>query len=444
MESHHFLEVIIGLCLTLSIASALYVVSKKIRVIPFTFLLFATGILLSMTHIHAFDVIRLTPGTVLYAFLPILLFESAYNFEFHNFRKILTPGFWLATVGLLVSAVVVATPIHMFLDIPFMEALLYACVISSTDPIAVLTIFKQLGVPRKLQLLVDGESFLNDGTSVIAFRIILALVGGAGASAGFGAAELGSSFINFLVVLFGGALVGVTLGFVATKVIQRLEDMAPVELTITVIMAHAAFILADHYLKVSGIIAVLGAGIVLGNYGHDHLSKKAQSDMHVIWDYLVFLTVSLIFFLIGYEMDLARLWDNRNAVMLATGALLVGRAVSVYSIGGLYNLSVKKSKRLPLKWLHVTNWGGLRGVLPLVVILSLPEDFPNRELFIDMVLGAILFTLTVNALSIPTLIKWLGVADGAESHKNKKDPTGPKRRLRRLFHLRSLQEETLH
>jgi monovalent cation:H+ antiporter, CPA1 family len=439
MESHHFLEIIIGLCLTLTIASTLFAVSKKLRVVPFTFLLFLTGIVLSMLPIHTFDVIRLTPATVLYVFLPILLFESAYNFEFHNFRKILTPGFWLATVGLLISAVIVAAGLNGFLDIPFMEALLYGCVISSTDPIAVLTIFKQLGVPRKLQLLVDGESFLNDGTSVIAFRIILTLVGGAGASAGFGAAELGSSFVNFLVVLFGGALVGISLGYVATKIIKQLQDMAPVELTITVIMAHAAFILADHYLKVSGIIAVLGAGIVLGNYGHDHLSKKAQADMHVIWDYLVFLTVSLVFFLIGYEMDLARLWENRNAVALATGALLIGRAVSVYSIGGLYNLTVKKSKRLPLNWLHVANWGGLRGVLPLVVILSLPENFPNRELFVDMVLGAILFTLTVNALSIPALIKWLGVAN--DSDKTSKGDVHKHKPFRRLFHLKSILQE---
>ncbi len=435
MESHHFLEVIISLGLALISASVLYALSKKVRTIPFTFMLFAAGMVISTLPIHSFDAIRLTPEAVLFVFLPILLFESAYNFELENFRKVLAPGFWLATAGLLISAAIVAAVLSLALHLPFMVAFLYGCVISSTDPIAVLTIFKQLGVPRRLQLLVDGESFLNDATSVITFRIVLTLVGSA--SAAFGAAQLGSSFFNFLVVLFGGALTGGLLGFVATRLIKHLEDMAPVELTITIIMAHSAFIIAEHFLHVSGIISVLAAGIVLGNYGHDNLSKTAQNDMHVLWDYMVFVTVSLIFFLIGYEINLASLWSNAYAIGLATGALLLGRAVSTYSIGGLYNASVKKSKRIPLSWLHVANWGGLRGVLPLVVILSLPESFEYRSLFINMVLGAILFTLSVNALSIPSLIQWLGLAEGKDKKQHGKPHNG---RLRRLFHIKAMQE----
>ncbi len=434
MESHHFLEIIIGVCAVLAAASALYAVSKKVPFLPFTFLLFLAGTLLA-PPIALLEPIRLNPGMVMYLFLPILLFESAYNFEFHNFRKILVPGFWLASVGLLISAAIIALAINVFLDVPFLHALLFGCVISSTDPIAVLTIFKQLGVPRKLQLLVDGESFLNDATSVIAFRIILAVVG-TGAAADFGAAEVGQSFFSFVVVLFGGAVVGVTLGYLATRLIKRLQDMAPVELTITIIMAHAVFIIADHFLKVSGIIAVLGAGVVLGNYGHDQLSKKAQADMHVLWDYLVFLTVSLVFFLVGYEIVLPDLWHDRYPILLGAAALLVGRAVSVYLVGGLYNLSVKKAKRIPLNWLHVANWGGLRGVLPLVVILSLPESFAYRELFLDLVLGAILFTLTVNALSIPALIKWLGLSEsGKQPEESDHEP-----KAKRLFHFRKAHE----
>lgn len=419
MESHKYLEVITALCLTLTGASILYAIAHKFKKIPFTFLLFLAGILLSLVPLEALEPIRLSPGLVMYIFLPILLFESAYNFELENFRKVLLPGFWLASVGLLVSAGIIAGAINVFLHVPFLEALLYGCVISSTDPIAVLTIFKKLGVPRRLQLLVDGESFLNDATSVIAFRILLAIIA-SGTSSSLGTQALSQSFVSFMVVLFGGAAVGLGIGYAATRLIKRMQAMAPVEITISIIMAHAVFIFADHFLKVSGIIAVLGAGVVLGNYGHKELSKQAQEEMHVLWDYLVFVAVSLVFFLIGYEIDLQGLWHNRGAILLGTAALLVGRAVSVYSVAGVYNMSVKKAKRIPLGWLHVTNWGGLRGVLPLVVILSLPEDFAHRELFVNLVLGAILFTLTVNALTMPVLIRWLKLGVPKEPEASKK------------------------
>ncbi len=409
---HHesvVLPIMIGGGAILAIGSLMFVISEKIKIVPYTFLLFLCGIILSSLEIPYLNVLAPTADNVLFIYLPILLFESAYSFEFQNFKKIIKPAFLLATVGLIISAVIVALVLSLGFGIPFLHALLYGCVISSTDPIAVLTIFKQLGVPRRLQLFVDGESFLNDGTSVIGFKIVLALIA-AGAHSSITMGTIGTALMNFTIVFVGGLIVGSVVGYLAVMAIKKLQENAHnIELIITIVVAHIAFIVADHYLKVSGIIAVLAAGIIMGNLGHKELSKTAEKEMHTIWQFMAFVVTTIVFFIIGHEIDLVDLWNNRVIVLSATIALLIGRAVSTYVTTYFYNLRAKKSLQIPMSWQHVANWGGLRGVLPLVVILSLPENFAHKELFINLVFGAILFTLTVNALTISGLIKKLNI-----------------------------------
>ncbi|MFW5719705.1 MAG: cation:proton antiporter, partial [Candidatus Dojkabacteria bacterium] len=180
-----------------------------------------------------------------------------------------------------------------------------------------------------------------------------------------------------------------------------------VEITLTIILAHIVFI-ACEYMGVSGIIGVLASGLVLGNYGRTKISPKISHNMHQMWDFLVFVTTSIVFLLIGYEINLPSLWGNIEIVAITTGTLLLGRAISVYGIFGIYNIFVETSKKIPFKWMHVSNWGGLRGALPLIIILSIPSGHEEmRELFLQIVLGAILFTLVINALTIEPLIRFL-------------------------------------
>lgn len=402
-----FLHAVLGICLVVLIASGLYLLSKRFSSIPHSVSLVVAGAILALLHLEPLDAIRLSPGSVMFIFLPILLFESAFNFEFREFKKILTPGFALATIGLLISALVVALPLTLIFEIDFMASFLFGSVIASTDPIAVLSIFKQLGVPRRLQLLVDGESFLNDATSVIMFRILLPFV--AGASAEFAGSDIINGFGSFLYVLIGGGLIGLLFGWLFSRLISHIKNVSSVEIALTIILAHMVFIVADHYLKVSGIIAVLVAGLVLGNYGRSKISPKVTHNMHIMWDFLVYISTSIVFLLIGYEIHVGELLKNIDIVLASTSALLIGRAISVYLVGGGYNLVSKSRNKIPLSWLHIANWGGLRGALPLIVILSLPETFEYRELFLELVVGAILFTLIINALTIKKLINILGV-----------------------------------
>jgi len=411
--SHHpdpYYLFVFGTSIILFISSLLYLLAKKIRVIPFPVFLLIAGFGLRFIHIPALEAVRLTPGMVMFAFLPILLFESAYHFELRDFRRILTPAFLLATLGLLISSIIVALPLVWFLDVPWTAAWLYGCVISSTDPIAVLSIFKQLGVPKKLQLFVDAESFLNDGTSVIMFRILVSVQAGIGlVDADFSPELVFNGLGNFIYVIFGGIIVGAMLAWMFAQILSPIHNNKIVETVLTIVLAPFVFILSDHFLGVSGIIAVLAAGIIIGNYGKVKISPKVVDTMTDTWELLAFISVAMVFLLIGYEVDLQQLLTHMCHILIALAALLVGRSVSVYGIVGLYNKLRTNGNRFPLSWLHITNIGGLRGALPLVMILTLPESFTYRELFIDMTLGAVLFTLLINALLTAPLIRRLGI-----------------------------------
>ncbi len=409
----HQLEIfqnsIIGLMMVLLISCFLYLLARKIKYIPYTVLLVLVGVFVQPGHFAPFDAIRLNPGMVLYLILPILLFESAFNFDFKEFRKVLAPSFLFATIGLIISAVIIALPLHFVFDISFSSALLFGSVISSTDPIAVLAIFKQLGVPRKLQLLVDGESFLNDGTSVIMYKILLRSVVGVTALEMNGSALLISGVGDFIIVFFGGAFVGLVLGWIFAQIISSIENSNFVEILLTIILAISVFVLAEHYLEVSGILAVLAAGLIMGNYGRTKISPKILHQMHQTWEMIVFVATSLVFLLIGYEIEFLGFLENYQIILLTIFALLIGRAVSVYLVGSVYSLLVDKRDRISAKWLHIVNLGGLRGSLPLVMLLLIPETFYYRELFIDVVLGVIFFTLLFNASVIGFVIKKLNI-----------------------------------
>lgn len=414
--SEIYLHAVLGVCLLLFLSSILYLVSKRIKSIPFTVLLVITGIALSSFHFEPIETIRLSPGAVFYIYLPVLLFESAFNFNYRDFRRILVPGFLLASLGLIFSAIIVALPLWYFFDIPFAMAFMFGSVISSTDPIAVLALFKEMGVPKKLQLLVDGESFLNDATSVVMFRIMAGVTGVIPTAVSNSNMVLSGTF-DFLQFLVGGVIVGAVLGIIFSYLISKIRNVGLVEITTTIIIAHIVFIAADDYLHVSGIIAVLVAGLILGNYGRSKISPKVSHNMHQMWDMLVFIVTSLVFLLIGYEIHIPDLLGNTGPILFITGALLVGRAVSVYLFGGIYNLSTKKENKIPLSWLHIANIGGLRGALPLIVILLLPDTFEHKEFFTQIVLGAIVFTLLINAMIVKPVIKFFKIDSFNKAHE---------------------------
>ncbi len=311
----------------LVLACGLYLVSRKVKQIPYPVLLFFTGLILSSADFQIFKSLVLEPEMVLFIFLPILLFESAFHFDYKEFRKILLPGFLLSTIGLIVSALIIALLLNLILNLSFVHSLIYGAVISSTDPIAVLTILKSIGVPKKLQLLLDGESFLNDATSVIGYRIVLGLLGtGAAINSDF---VLRQGVFPFLYTFIGGLAWGMIAGFISSEFIALIKNVKAVEITITIILATLVFAIGEAYLHVSGIIAVLGAGLVLGNYGKTKISPSVLHDVSEQWEFFAFLVTAVIFFLIGYEIKLEEIIANGGEILLATLILTVARFVSI-------------------------------------------------------------------------------------------------------------------
>lgn len=456
MEEHDiYLNVVLGLCVALSLASILFLVSKKFKLIPYTVFLLLTGLIISQFELEPLETIRLTPESVLYIYLPILLFESAFNFDYREFRRILTPAFLLATIGLLISALIVSLPLKFIFDIPFPDAFMYGSIISSTDPIAVLSTFKQLGVPKKLQLLVDAESYLNDGMSVIMQKILIGFIPTAAltqADAALNGSPVLTGALQFIFVIVGGIISGAVLGFVISTIISKIKNVSSVEIILTIIAAHLVFIISDHFINidifgqdtnVSGIIAILVAGIVMGNYGRTKISPSISHNMHLMWDFLVFVVTSLVFLLIGYEINIEFLVDNIDLITLSIIALLIGRSIATYTIFGSINIFAKNKGRIPLSWMHVSNLGGLRGALPLILVLLLPDSYEYKDIFVGLVLGAILFTLTANALSIEPVIKFLGLNKLNTSNKIELKITKAiilKRIVKHLQNMRDIEE----
>lgn len=408
MHNEVFFGVVVAMSALLLVANLLFLLSKKFIGIPFPVLLVGAGMIIAPFHLKIFESIELTPGLILFVLLPILLFESAFNFDFRVFKRIATPAFGLASVGLILTSLMVALPLYFFINLDFISAFLFGTIISSTDPVAILTILKSLGVPLKLNLLIDAESFFNDATSLVIFKILTLSLFATNSSSTTGDV-LVSGLWNFIYVVIGGLVVGVALGLIFSKIVEFIKDARFVEIGMTIILAFLAFSIGEEVFHVSGVLSVLTAGLVMGNFGRSKFSPVDFEALITIWEFLVFLATSIVFILIGFKINLGLVFSYFPIVLLSLIVTLVARSVSVYLIGGLVNHYSSKVNKFPFKWLHILNWGGLKGVLPLALILSLPDAYEYKELFLIIAYGVVLFTITFNGMTIKWLVKKLKI-----------------------------------
>ncbi|MBX9694574.1 MAG: cation:proton antiporter, partial [Cyanobacteria bacterium] len=286
---------------------------------------------------------------------------------------------------------------HTITGIDFKVGLLFGAMLSATDPISVLALFKRLRVNRRLHTIIEGESLLNDGTSVALFRVLLAsiILGG----------ELSWTKIgmDFVMMTFGGIFVGALVGFVASKVTEFFDDHL-LETTLTVLVAYGSYILAEQF-KVSSVISVLVAGFIMGNFG-SRVSMSATTRLAVdsFWEYAAFIAESLVFLLIGMQIKFELVVKYAPFILAGIGAILIARVVVVYVLC----LFVRdKQHPIPLSWQHILFWGGLRGSLCMAMALSLPQGFPHREMLVVTTFGVALFTLLLPGLTMEPLVRWM-------------------------------------
>jgi len=395
----------------LIVASIVAVVASHLR-IPYTVALVIGGLVLGSLHrLPILQVLTqgqrpnwLTPQIVLILFLPPLLFEGSIKIQIRRLRENLAPILLLANAGVLAATLITGLAIHWAFGLPLLIALLFGSIISATDPISVLSIFEEMGVAKRLSMVVEGESLFNDGTAVVLFGILLEGVSN-------GHLNVATGVLDFIVVVVGAAGLGAFLGYLVSKITQRIDD-ARVEITLTTILAYSSYLAAQSF-HLSGVIATVAAGIVMGNFGTSSgMSPRTRLALWSFWEYAAFVINSLLFLLIGMQVHIRDLVAGWHAALLAIAAVLLGRALSVYSLTPLSNLL---SERIPVRWQHVLVWGGLRGALALALVLSLDPTFPYRSDLLAWTFGVVAFSLIVQGLTVKPLLRALGMCAVAES-----------------------------
>ncbi len=367
---------------------------RKLR-LPYTVGLVLTGSMLALSPLSLN--IGLTKSLIFTAFLPPLIFEAALQIQWNALRKDLLPILVLATLGVLLAAGVTAAGMHFLMQWPWTTALLLGVLLAATDPVSVIATFKEARVEGRLRLLVEAESLFNDGTAAVLFGVALAAMGGDGMSAQ-------SIAQSFVITVLGGILCGALVGGAALWLVGNTEDHL-VEITFTLIAGYGSFLLAEQF-HLSGVLATLTAGILLGNLGPlGILTDKGRVEVIAFWDYIAFVVNSLIFLLIGIRLT----HHSFGAVVLpALGAIvlvLIGRALSVY---GCCILFVPSRWRISWAHQHILFWGGLRGALALALVLGLPPSLPMRETLITITFAVVAFSVIVQGLTVTPLLRKLG------------------------------------
>jgi CPA1 family monovalent cation:H+ antiporter len=384
------------------VATAVALVARRFRV-PYTVALVIAGLALGTAH--ALEPPHLTRELLYAVFLPGLLFEASFALEFKKFwankvavTALAVPGLLLAIALTSILLVPVVNGLHFVEGFTLLEGLVFAAVIAATDPIAVVGLFKALGAPKRLAVLVEGESLLNDGTAVVVFTIIVGVAAGQPFS-------FPVALVEFVRVVGMGVLVGLAFGYGASLVIQKVDDPM-IEITVTTIAAYGSFVAAEHF-HYSGVIATVTAGMLCGNYAaRTGMSPSTRIAVATFWEYLAFALNSLVFLLIGFEVEEDALVAAWLPIVVGFAAVVVGRAVVIY----LVSLLLKRTaEAIPWSWATVLTWGGLRGSLSMVLVLGLPQTLPHRDILVTMTFGVVILSILLQGLTMGPLLRRLGL-----------------------------------
>ncbi|MEO7457690.1 MAG: cation:proton antiporter [Gemmatimonadaceae bacterium] len=395
------------------IATIVAIASLRLRV-PYTTSLLLAGIALGAMHLAALP--HLTHDLLFEVFLPGLLFEAAYHLEVRELRENARAIALMAIPGVAIA--VVLTAVLLFgaamvtgLPVSWQTAFVFGGVIAATDPVAVTALFRELGAPRRLHVLVESESLVNDGTAIVFLTLMLAYFAGEATSAL-------SLFTDFVRIALGGAVLGGLIGWGVSHIRTRVDDAA-IEITLTTIAAYGSFIVADS-LHCSGVIATVAAGVACGNAGRHHpLTANTRASVNGFWEWLAFALNSGVFLLLGAQLSRRLLLESWMLIVLAAIATLCGRAIVVALAGSVI---ARTSERIPRSWMVIMTWGGLRGALSLVLALALPEAIEGRDLIIVITAGTVGLSLVGQAATMPMILRHFGIGRAVGAHAGPNAP----------------------
>ena len=339
---------------------------------------------------------------ILHVFVPILVFESAFNMQAGVLLRNLPVVLVLAIPAMLLAAGVTGLVVYFGIGypqaFPLVAALLCGVIVSATDPVAVVALFRELGAPPRLAALLEGESLFNDATAVVLYSLLVAMAVNSEDAAGGGAAT-----VTFLYMFGGGVLAGLAIGSLAA-LLSRLFSGAVSLASISLITACSAFYLAEHFLRVSGIVAVLCAGLLLGERYRREAGASEQHFSAQLWELGAYIANALLFLLLGVTVTVGMFSSHWLAMLLGIAGATVARAGVIYLLlpPVVRALPVKP---LPASYRPVIMWGGLRGAVAAALALSLPTDIESWYTIQSIAYGVVLFTLFVQAPLMPRLVR---------------------------------------
>jgi CPA1 family monovalent cation:H+ antiporter len=416
----HFGEVLLGLMVAVA---ALTAVARAVGV-PYPIFLVVGGLVLGF--VPGAPTLELDPDLVLVLFLPPLLYSAAFFSNLRDLRANLRPISLLAIGLVVLTACAVAVVAHALIDgLPWAAAFALGAVVAPTDPLAATEIVSRLGAPRRLATLIEGESLINDGTALTAYRFAVAAAVG-------GTFSLVDATLEFVVDSAGGIAVGLAVGWVIAEIRRRLDD-PPVEITLSLATGYAAYLPAEG-IGLSGVLAAVAAGIVLGWRAPDIASARMRMQGFAVWELLVFLLNAILFILIGlqFQVVLDGLRDRAAADLAvwaaAVCATVVGARVlwlftAPYVVRAIDRREAQRARRTTWRERLVVGWSGLRGAVSMAAALALPlethagDPFPGRDLIIFLAYAVIVFTIVVQGLSLPALIRRLGLEEDDSEHR---------------------------
>jgi monovalent cation:H+ antiporter, CPA1 family len=387
---------------SLAVAMIVAIVARRLK-LPYTVGLVIVGAGITLTKPDFGQ--HLTHEVIFDLILPPLLFEAALTLSWKELLRDSLPLLTLAGLGTVISAATVAFACVTLLHWPPASALVFGALIAATDPVAIIAMFKDNGVKGRLRLLVESESLLNDGAAAVLFVMAVAWAESHGAGQG-----AGDILFTLTRIVLGGVVVGALVGGAAILLAMGTAEYL-IEVALTTIAAFASFLFAEHF-HFSGVLACVTAGLMMGNLGllreenRSYLSFKGRELVHGFWEYAAFLANSMVFLMIGVDIASTPFGDfGFGLVVKVIAIVLAARALTVYSLSALF---------LPTRWRisfgeqHVLWWGGLRGALGLALALSLPDSLPMRDLIVVATFGVVAFSIVVQGLTMPLLMRALG------------------------------------
>ena len=402
----------------------LAIVARKIR-IPYPILLTIGGVVLAL--IPELPKIHLEPELVFDLFLPPLIYPAAVFTSWRDFRTNLRPILFLAIGLVLFTMAAIALLFHWLVGLPLAVGFVFGAIISPPDAVAALSVTQHLRVPRKIIVILEGESLVNDATSFISFRFAVAAVM-------TGAFSLGQASLQFLLVATGGICVGLAVGWLATQVQKRLDD-PPVQTTISLLTPYVAYFCGER-LHVSGILAVVIAGMYYGWRAPRVLSGRMRLQALPVWEMVVFILNGVLFMLIGLQLpDVVHALAPGSAIHVLKLAVLVLSGIVLVRFVWMFGstclprwLSRKFRNENPAPWQHTAliAWTGMRGADSLAGALAIPfatpngEPFPGRDLILLLTFCVIFGTLVLQGLTLSPLVRWLKVVDDHVTDKEER------------------------